>query len=290
MPLRNAVFVVVGTIMGSGVSPQVIETARLWPQSFVVLAISLAFVMATSSWLLGKYFRQDKTTAVLSSAPGHLSFVLGLGAETGGNLTTISVVQSIRLLCLTLAVPAIISWLGYQEAPLGSSQSSVPDLLSFVIMLAGCAIAGFVLSKTRLPAAWLIGPMLVSTIAHITGWIEGAVPLWMAIPAYVVMGALIGTRFSSVSMSQLAANAGAGLTTTLVAVMVSSAAALLASELTGLPIAATLVAFAPGGVETMSAMAMTVNADPAYVAAHHVLRLFILTAMIPVFLRAGLRR
>jgi uncharacterized membrane protein AbrB (regulator of aidB expression) len=35
----------------------------------------------------------------------------------------------------------------------------------------------------------------------------------------------------------------------------------------------------------MSAIALAVDADPAYVAAHHVMRLFMLTALIPIFLR-----
>ncbi len=34
----------------------------------------------------------------------------------------------------------------------------------------------------------------------------------------------------------------------------------------------------------MAAIALLVNADPAFVAAHHVMRLFMLTGMIPLFL------
>ncbi len=276
--------------MGSGVSPQVVETARLWPQSFVILAASLVVIIAASAWLLQRFFHHDRVTAVLSSAPGHLSFVLGLGAETGGNLPAISIVQSIRLLCLTLAVPAIVALLGYGQVNPVAIAGKMPDLIRFALMLCGCALCGFALSKLRLPAAWLIGPMLVSTLAHISGWIDGAVPWWLAIPAYVTMGALIGTRFSGVTLRDLAANGGAGLSSTLVAVLVSGMAAALASSATELPVAAVLVAFAPGGVETMSAMAMAVNADPAYVAAHHVLRLFILTALLPLFLGSALVR
>jgi len=52
-----------------------------------------------------------------------------------------------------------------------------------------------------------------------------------------------------------------------------------------LPLMQLLIAFAPGGVETMAAMSVLLDADPAFVAAHHVLRLFVLTALVPIVLR-----
>ncbi|MCJ9753740.1 AbrB family transcriptional regulator, partial [Neorhizobium sp. BETTINA12A] len=53
---------------------------------------------------------------------------------------------------------------------------------------------------------------------------------------------------------------------------------------TGVPLDAALIAFAPGGLETMSAMAVMLHADPTYVGAHHVLRLMFLSVLMPVVL------
>jgi uncharacterized membrane protein AbrB (regulator of aidB expression) len=44
------------------------------------------------------------------------------------------------------------------------------------------------------------------------------------------------------------------------------------------------MAFVPGGVEAMAAMAVLLGADPAFVAAHHVMRLFMLTALVPLLI------
>ncbi len=104
-PLRNGAFVVIGAIMGSSVTPQVLDAARHWPQSFAILALSIVAIMAVTTAIFRRFYVYDRVTAVLSSTPGHLSFILGLGAATGGNLAAISVIQSVRLLALTLFVP-----------------------------------------------------------------------------------------------------------------------------------------------------------------------------------------
>jgi uncharacterized protein len=281
--LRNGVFVVIGAIMGSGVTPQVLEAARHWPQSFAVLALSLVVIMAVTTAIFRRLYAYDRVTAVLSSTPGHLSFILGLGAATGGNLAAISVIQSVRLLALTLFVPVAVAIGGF-EMPSTSNTVGSMQLLQLAVMLPACAALGYVLHRLRLPAAFLIGAMLVSTIAHLTGLVEGMVPSWLSIPSFVVMGVMIGTRFSGVRLRDLARHAGAGLMTTCIAVAIAGAAAFIASWLTDLPLGPMLVAFAPGGVETMAAIALLIGADPAFVAAHHVIRLFILTGLVPLFL------
>jgi uncharacterized membrane protein AbrB (regulator of aidB expression) len=45
------------------------------------------------------------------------------------------------------------------------------------------------------------------------------------------------------------------------------------------------LAYAPGGLETMIAMAVNLNIDPTFVAGHHVFRLLALLVLIPLFLR-----
>ncbi len=190
-PIRNTAFLIIGMTMGAGVTPEVLETARQWPATFIGLAISIVLTFWLAIVVLRKFWRLDRSTAILSSTPGHLSYILGLSAEIRSNIAVISVIQSIRLLALTLIVP-------------------------FAIM-AGAALTGFALSKLRVPAALLLGGMFVSTVTHLFGWAQGGVPVWLSWPAFAVMGTLIGTRFSGISLQTLAASAVAGLATTLLA-------------------------------------------------------------------------
>jgi membrane AbrB-like protein len=103
--------------------------------------------------------------------------------------------------------------------------------------------------------------------------------------AFVCMGALIGTRLSGVDRRGLSQALLAGIVTTGVACTVAAGGAWLASQVLGLPAGALLLAFAPGGVEVMAAIAVETRLEPAFVAAHHVFRLFALSLLVPVFVR-----
>lgn len=281
--LRNLCFIIIGLSMGAGVTPDVITTAKQWPLSFVILAIALVLIILIGKWMLTSRWRYDPMTALLAVVPGHLSYVLGLSAETKGDLATIGIVQSIRLLALTILVPFAIVFIGI-DAGASSGVLVVMPWLAFIVSMVAAFIGGFVLDRLRLPAAYLIAGLFFSTGSHITGAIDGTVTPLIGTPAFVTMGALIGTRFSGVTFAMLKRAFVAGTCVTLVAFGLSAFAAWLVSLFVDAPISQVLIAFAPGGVETMAAMAISMNADPAFVAAHHVMRLLILTFLAPLML------
>ena len=51
------------------------------------------------------------------------------------------------------------------------------------------------------------------------------------------------------------------------------------------PFAQMWIAFAPGGVEGMSAMALALALDPVFVAIHHIYRILLLIVILPILLR-----
>ena len=281
--VRDMAFVFIGLTMGAGVTPEVLDSVAKWPASLGLLALSIVAIILACRFLLMRHFGQDGRSAVLSSAPGHLSYLLGMADAGGLNVRMIAIVQSIRVLILTLSVPPIAIMLGQADlapaAPLATMKGAGLGL-SVALALG----AGFLFKVGRLPAAFLLGGMAISTALHLTGTVTGQIPQWMSIPAYVLLGTLIGTRFSGVTWTELRSAMGAGLMVTGVAIVIAVAAALLAAQLTGLPLPMLLIALAPGGVETMTAMAQLMHVDPTFVATHHVARLFLLTFLVPFLL------
>lgn len=286
--LRNACFAIIGLSMGAGVTPDVVETAKQWPQSFVVLGLSLIVIIQVCRRLLTAFWQIDPMTALLSVVPGHLSYVLGLSADSSGDLPTISVIQSLRVLALTILVPFAVVLLGFETGAFGLPVENMPPAMFGLSIVIAFAL-GFVLNRMRLPAAYLLGGLIWSTGSHITGTIEGTVSPLAAIPAFITMGALIGTRFYGVTLALLKRAFLAGVFVTLAAFCISAMAAWVVSSFVDAPVSHLLIAFAPGGVETMAAMAVSMNADPAFVAAHHVMRLFILTFLAPIMLSLARR-
>ncbi|MEX3006846.1 AbrB family transcriptional regulator [Hoeflea sp. TYP-13] len=281
--LRNACFVIIGLSMGTGVTPEVYAAARQWPLSFILLAISVCTIFFVCRFTLQRFWRQDSETAILSSTPGHLSYILGLSTDTRGDIPTISVIQSTRVLALTLLVPFAVALMGYDTTQMGLPGGKM-TLLPLGVSVVLAMLLGLFLNRLRVPAALLIGGMIFSTVTHLSGLVDGHVPLWASIPAFALMGTLIGTRFSGVSMKTLRRALGAGLVVTMIAFVVTIVFAVLLVQIIDLPLPQVLIAFAPGGVESMAAVAVILGADPTFVAAHHVWRLVILTFLAPAVL------
>jgi uncharacterized membrane protein AbrB (regulator of aidB expression) len=77
-------------------------------------------------------------------------------------------------------------------------------------------------------------------------------------------------------------------TAALLAVTLVTAA--LVYALTGLPFASLVLAFSPGGLAEMSLIALALDIDPAFVATHHVVRIFLVVVLAPLAFRIWRRR
>jgi hypothetical protein len=286
--LRNVCFLAIGLGLGASVSPEVFASALKWPVSLLAMVVSLLLIMPLGSALLRRRFGCDPRTAVLGSAPGHLSFVLGLSLDTGANTAFIAVVQSLRVLLLTLATPATIALVTDADLSPVRSVAAMLSPLHLGLLAAGGAAMGAVLYRAKVPAAFLLGGMLVSVAAHGTGATPGIMPPLVTDAALVAMGTLIGTRFTGVRPGQIRQAAVAALLLTGGSVGIVIVLAVAVVAVVDLPLADVLLALAPGGLETMIAMSPVVGADPAFVGFHHVARIFLLSALIPLAMaRAG---
>ncbi len=282
--LRDVVFVVIGVGIGSTVTEDTVAAMAAWPLAFVVLAISLAVTMSLSGLALRRMFGQDPRAAVLACAPGHLSFVIGLSAELKVDTVFVTVAQSVRLLSLTLAVPIMARLMGVElrGLPLGGGEAMPWG--GFAILCAAGVVAGFGMLKLRVPAALLVGSMAVSSVAHGGGMVHGGLNPALALVCFAVLGGMIGTRFSGVTLRALRDAMGAGLAVTAIGCTVALVAAVPVAWLIGMPATTVLAGFAPGGFETMIALGAVLGANPGFVAGAHVARLLVLTALVPWFL------
>ena len=288
--LRDSGFVVVGMTLGTNVAADTLNLIGLWPLTLAGLALALVLMVAISTLMLRFGFGYDKATAYLSSFPGHLSFVIGLSESGYGDTRQIAVIQSMRILLLTVLVPVFARMTSTHDLsplPTGPEMALVPLVLLVLAAIAG----GFAFKLLRIPAAFVLGPMVVATAGKLMGLYDGRLPTVLTAMGYVVMGALIGSRFAGARFDELKRMAFAGSMVTLVCVTIVSAAALALSPLTGMPAGQIWLGLAPGALESMGALGIALGFDTAFIAAHHTARFFILTLSIPsVALLAGRRR
>ena len=281
LQLRDACFVVIGIAVGAGFDSDALGAMLRWPLAFVFMSLIIWAIMALCQWLLSRFFGFDRRSALLASAPGHLSFVIAMATDTGSDVARISITQSVRLLALTLVVPfAAVAMgvnLGGNIVPQGIAMGNV----SVVILIVLAVALGLVFQRWSVPAPLLMGGMVVSALGHLTSLAPGVMPAWLILPAYLVLGSLIGTRFSGVTPARFAGGLAAGVGITVIAVGLAGLGAIPVAWALGMPLAHVLVAFAPGGLETMIAMGAVLGVIPGFVAACHIMRLLVLSILLP---------
>jgi membrane AbrB-like protein len=285
--LRDVVFVLLGLTMGAGVTPETVAHIHEWPLSLIVLIVTVIAIVAVTQAYLTRVARLDPTTALFSAVPGALSSVMALALAMEADVGRIALQQSVRLLLLVVALPLFIAAIGMPLTAPAVVTSSLSDLL-LTVGVGGLMALAF--QTARVPGGLLNGAFVASAVLHATGVVTGGLPLPVQIACYVVLSANIGARLYGISMRELAAGFGHALASFTLANGLALAGVGLVVELTGaISFGAALLAFAPGGLEAMTALAFALNIDPAYVATHHFVRFIgvalALPLMVSIFVR-----
>jgi len=124
---------------------------------------------------------------------------------------------------------------------------------------------------------------VASGALHLLGWVSGRLDPVLMSAAYIVTGCVIGSRLSGTSLTELRTYVRPALGSVATAVGVALIFALICHHLFGLDFAEIWLAYAPGGVEAMTIMSFALNLDPSFVSTHHVIRLFFLMLISPLW-------
>ncbi len=276
--LRMIFIAVIGLMIGAQVTPDLFDN----PGRLVLSALALvAFVILSIAYNFQVYRRiggYDRATAFYSSTPGGLYESLAMGEEAGADMARLILQQFLRVIVVVTVLPIGLSlWIG---APVGSAggmtlaRPDVPlDVLPIILALGGLGIlAGRVL---RLPAGQLTGPMAVAAITSLTGLMPLDIPQWLVNDAQIVIGTALGMRFTGLSRTLILR--GLGLSALSVGGMLILAAgfAWCLAPVAREEFDTMLISFAPGGVTEMALVALSLQANPALVTLHHILRILI---------------
>ena len=287
IPFRDAAFLVVGVGIGAGMNGAAREAMLRWPVAFAALAGLLVLILIVNRWLLVSVFGLERRAALLAASPGHLSFIVAMSSALDADVARITVIQTVRVLILSVLVPFALGGLGADmSAPIPQATEVMGWGALLVLIMLGAGL-GPVLKRVRVPAHFLIAGMLVSAVAHFFDLTPGAVHPVISLAGFSTIGILIGTRFRGISLGDLwrallAALSAAAATLGLTVVIAVPVAGFLA-----IPVAHVVVAFAPGGLETMIVMGAILGADAGFVAACHLGRLLILPVLLPVMIGRG---
>lgn len=288
---RPPMAAVIGVMLGAGFHPGLWEHLVGWLPSFLGLVLLTATAGLACAAYLHWVARLDRATAYFAGMPGGLIEMVEVGRERGGDEMTIALMHSARIFLIVMTVPFLVQAL---EGTTIASASPMGETLrqahwSSFALLVSCAGVGIVVGGwLRLPAHTLVGPMLVSAALHLAGLTTFEPPTEIVQAAQLVLGALIGSRFRQATPRVILRTllTACGLTVVLVTVVAVFAG--LMSILTSQTMSTLILAYSPGGLNEMGLIALAVQADIAFVAAHHLVRILLVNlGAAPVFALFG---
>src|ERR1700681_2692807 len=219
--LTQTVLVLLGIALGSLVSRQLLQHVGAYPLTIALLALATFCSTFGSSVYLQRVHGWDQTSAFLAGSPGALSQIIVLAAEKGADVPAIAVVQSMRVIILTAALPLLLAMTGI--APSGPSAAvAIASPLELAALIAASVAAALLLRLIRSPASWMFGAMIGSSVLHGTGLIEGGLPPWLRGMALVGIGALTGSRFARMKARILLSHVNAALGSFAIAIIISA--------------------------------------------------------------------
>ena len=279
--LTQTVLVVLGISLGSVVSRQLVQQVSAYPLTIALLALATFCATFGSSIYLQRVHGWDRTSAFLAGSPGALSQITILAVEKGADLPAIAVVQTLRVIALTAALPLLLALSGIAPSAAPSFATATASPLELAELLAAALAMALLLRVAKFPASWMFGAMLASGLLHGAGLIEGGLPSWVRNVALVGIGALMGSRFARMRMKTLLGHLNAALGSFAIAIGISAIFVGITMLLTHVRFADVLVAFAPGAMDAMLALALTLHIDPIFVGAHHLSRFVFVTIATP---------
>src|SRR6202047_2242570 len=244
--LTQAVLVLLGISLGSLMSRQLLQHISAYPLTIALLALATFCTTFGSSFYLQRVHGWDRTSAFLDGSPGALSQITMLAIEKGADVSAIAVVQTMRVIMLTAALPLLLALSGITPSPLPAMATAIASPLELVGLIAASVAVALVLRLAKFPASWMFGAMIGSSVLHGTGLIEGGLPPSVRAIALVGIGALIGSRFARMKPKVLLSHVNAALGSFAIAIVISAVFVSVIAQTTHVRFSDIIGAFAPG--------------------------------------------
>src|SRR6195256_4342940 len=143
--LTQTVLVLLGISLGSLVSRQLIQHVSSYPLTIGLLALATFCSTFGSSIYLQRFHGWDQTSAFLAGSPGALSQITILAAEKGADVPAIAVVQTVRVIFLTAALPLVLVVTGVASPAPPAMAADIASPVGLAVLIAGSVAVALLL-------------------------------------------------------------------------------------------------------------------------------------------------
>lgn len=283
---RGYAMVVIGTMLGASFTHDVVSRSGSWAVSLFVMGLLSLMFCFVAYLVFIRLGRMDRLTAMFAAMPGGLSVVTMLAEDYHAEVNRVVLCHTARLVVLLISAPIIIQFISgidLSEANRATfSNAETLDPVRHGMLALVAVVSWWVARQFSFPSAMLLIPLLSSAVLHATDMLTVHVPPLFSSAAQILIGGSVGARFTNYSLAEIIKDGWlAALVGALLAVG-SLIGALFIAPLVGIKVTPLFLSYLPGGAPELGVVALVLAIEPAMVAAHHVLRIFLIVAVLPL--------
>ena len=253
------------------------------PIVIVVVATWSGRGQRIAGWLLARYSPISAATAAWGSSPGASVTMIALSAEFGADPRVVAFMQYLRITLVVLTASTVAHVvLQHSSAVATPAPGTQPfSLVPFAETFAFAAAAAFAGRYSRVPGGQFIFPLIGGGALHVTGLLPIDVPWWLLDTAYLAVGWTIGLAYTREILLFVWRVLPTLLVSTCVLLAMCALAGVLLVVLVHVDPLTAYLATTPGGLDSVSIIALGSGSNVPLILAIQTLRLFAVVASGP---------
>ncbi len=292
IPVRAYQFSIglVGALVGHSVKAGVLASlVQEWP--FMLAATMLTVLLSLLTGLLLTWLGDlAASSALWGTAPGAAPIMMSMSENDGADSRLVATMQYVRLICV-IAISALISHQLAGSAEIVQPISEEPVTsgywlnvsLSLVLVVVGVVIG------LRVPAGVMLCPLIFAVVLQLTGILTIKLPEPLMELAYATIGCYVGLRFDRRTLLYVMRKLPIMLAAALVLITLCGLSAWLFAVMLERDYLSAFLATSPGGLDSLSIIAIESHCDVGLVVAMQTLRLFAVVLLTPPLVKICLR-
>ena len=281
-PVYNLALIVLGCQVGLAVTEEVGGLLLRWAPVMVLVALIGIGSAAMLAPFLSRFGRISAATAFFSLLPGGVIEMSSIGAKHGAERETIAALHTLRLGLVVSLIPLGLLSFWSVETPQAEQMVNFALLPMSSALVVGF-IGSFIASRLSLPAAWLLGAVVLVGLGASTGLVSASLPTALLAIAQVLAGIGLGTKFRRKRLAILPRALIFGLPSLLFLMGLMVLMAMMVAPMTAQDRPTLILCFSIGGMAEMVLTAKALGQNAALVAGFQVVRGVIVNACSGLF-------
>jgi uncharacterized protein len=281
---------VTGVTLGAYLQSSALQAVgRSWLP--VLLASAATLLLSLGAGVaLARFTATDSRTATLGMVAGGASGIVGMADDLGGDDRLVAFMQYARVLLVVLLTPLLVPLIfsGHHVGGAAAVESGpvFGHPIDWAVTVALAIAGAFGGRLVRLPAATLLGPMILSGAVTLASIGDGfVVPPVLRETAFAVIGLRIGLRFT-VATVRMVGRLLVPVTVCILGLLVACFGLAVALDLTTpASLLDAYLATTPGGLYAVLAVAFGAGANTTFIIAVQGLRVLVMVLLAPVMVR-----